>query len=479
MSEIIHLSRLKVVQIKEELKKRNIPSHGKKHVLVNKLKSALNTSYIDLDNENSNDTEVTETQCSNGKIRRDRLKTRWSNTYEFKINCLEGRLEKLEFILRKLLKKKRGNTGNNKNHDMEKAVDSVKNTSSICGNKGQGTNELTNNKLTSSSSDDKQLNNTRKEERTPDNIKNNISVTNNKSRIITSNNKLPKSDLQENAAKSDIFSKNENYNKSGSKSKFLILADSHGRNSVHFIQRELSDKYDVQCIFKPNASFENVINDLKSLTRKFTKNDVVVIIAGSNDAIKGATIDSAILNETINNCKNTNLIIVTIPYWENRPVLNRFSYNINLALYNKLRNNHDVKLIDINAIVKSSDFTLHGLHLNKRGKFKLSKVLIETVINDIVPSLHRVTAKTITRRLTKSDYIVESNLITIVPTSENTNIVEISDENDFEKQPLSTPPEEMPIPAASTLTSEIGLYPNLACAPDAVEVRIESSDHFL
>ncbi|KAK9728121.1 hypothetical protein QE152_g18109 [Popillia japonica] len=63
----------------------------------------------------------------------------------------------------------------------------------------------------------------------------------------------------------------------------LLLGDSHSRNMTHLLTKHISGNTVISTIFKPNAPLKHVIEDVENLTRSFTKNDVLVIMGGSND----------------------------------------------------------------------------------------------------------------------------------------------------------------------------------------------------
>ncbi|KAF2893829.1 hypothetical protein ILUMI_12344 [Ignelater luminosus] len=71
------------------------------------------------------------------------------------------------------------------------------------------------------------------------------------------------------------------------KPRLLILADSHGCDLGVICKNLTEDKFLVQCLFKPNALFENATSDIYALTKDFNKKDYVVIFAGANNALKG------------------------------------------------------------------------------------------------------------------------------------------------------------------------------------------------
>lgn len=109
------------------------------------------------------------------------------------------------------------------------------------------------------------------------NVKNNI-----KNKIISERfqdniNEHPKTD----------FYKIQEENKKHIKSHIKLLADSHARELKQLINdNELSCNFDVYGIIKPNGKIRNVLNYFETDTKEMNKNDVAIIVAGTNDMNK-------------------------------------------------------------------------------------------------------------------------------------------------------------------------------------------------
>ncbi|KAF2897377.1 hypothetical protein ILUMI_08798 [Ignelater luminosus] len=206
----------------------------------------------------------------------------------------------------------------------------------------------------------------------------------------------------------------KNQNKK-TKSTVLLLADSQGRGLANQLQVNLGKDFSVNGIFKPNATFENVTAEVKSMTSNLTSEDFLIILAGSNNALDGKTVTTDNLS-TISNIENTNVIIIAVPYWKGRSVLNEFTYNINLQIYNELVvGKQNFSLFDINTIMNKTDFTFHGRHLNSKGKKKLSFRLSQLITQ---------TERSISNKMQWINY---SNLITI-----SENVTSINSNNNFQ-----------------------------------------------
>lgn len=198
------------------------------------------------------------------------------------------------------------------------------------------------------------------------------------------------------------------------KSKVLLLSDSHGGGVYSILNNLLTSSYCVQSIFKPNATFEQVTENVKELGRKFNKNDFIIIMAGVNNAIKGKSLNDEQLIRMFTELSHTNVICVSAPYWYGRKVLNHFIYKINNSIFNAIQNsNEQVLFLDSNSFLIKKNYNSNGLHLTRSGKFKLCKNIANVILNS------NNLQTTSSNLLNCNDYIRFHNLIVIKPTYTN------------------------------------------------------------
>lgn len=172
------------------------------------------------------------------------------------------------------------------------------------------------------------------------------------------------------------------------KSRVLLLADSHGRGCSALLNKKLNKSCDVQVVFKPNAPLNVVVESVGEQVKDFGKNDYLIVLGGTND-IDGHTnkhLPQIIntLNEIVPLSKKTNLIVNTIPVRFDRPELNRYIKETNKSLHvtiNNLKNKNckQMGICFINERLKRSHYTKHGLHLNESGKAVLCNRLTEMI----------------------------------------------------------------------------------------------------
>lgn len=160
--------------------------------------------------------------------------------------------------------------------------------------------------------------------------------------------------------------------------KVLLLGSSHGRGVGQLLQEELGPEYQVTNFFKPNAGLGQVTEDIGSLCKDFTKEDTVVIVGGPGNSIdrdSEYSIESDLV-KIASTTKHTSVGFVSVLRRHDQPHLNSSVGRVNLELEWLLRSDigSHIGLIPVDAIGRW-DYTRHGLHLNRKGKGKLSGLI--------------------------------------------------------------------------------------------------------
>lgn len=92
--------------------------------------------------------------------------------------------------------------------------------------------------------------------------------------------------------------------------KILLLADEHGKGMNKLLKNVLGNKYNVESVIKPYATLDQVLNSCTRLSKDYTKNDFVLIAAGSND--KDPLKLQSMLYYNMNKLTNTNVILCSV-----------------------------------------------------------------------------------------------------------------------------------------------------------------------
>lgn len=171
------------------------------------------------------------------------------------------------------------------------------------------------------------------------------------------------------------------------KKNILIVSDSHGRKCGRIMKELIGEEFNISSIVKPNAKFQAVTENLKSLTKNFTTKDFVIVLAGTNDfAEKGTAEVNFNLSTLEEAAQRTNVIFPGIPLRFDTQDLNR-----HISRTNKILNYRLLKIAEKRSniillnkcIFNRDDHTIHGLHLNQKGKRKLCSLIVTSINNHI------------------------------------------------------------------------------------------------
>lgn len=152
--------------------------------------------------------------------------------------------------------------------------------------------------------------------------------------------------------------------------RIFIFSDSHGRDLGSILRLNyVHPNCQVFTMIKPNARFADVVSSIPDLCRDANKNDVIFVIAGSNNL---PNLGPDLNVELYLGCLQpltlvSNVVICSIPTRYDNPNLYR---NINRAnsFLKKQTTDHIGKFFECDQFLRRSFFTRHGLHMNKRGK---------------------------------------------------------------------------------------------------------------
>jgi hypothetical protein len=130
---------------------------------------------------------------------------------------------------------------------------------------------------------------------------------------------------------------------------------------------------------KPDAKTEELVGTIEKDFKCLGKSDVIIISGGANDvsSMRTQTI-SAVgkMTRFVQKYSNTNIIIVNTPHrhdLDRTSVVNSQIHAFNRQLFKVVKAYSHVTIVETDLDRKLS--TRHGMHLNKRGKEWLSKLL--------------------------------------------------------------------------------------------------------
>ncbi|KAG8324757.1 hypothetical protein J6590_084788 [Homalodisca vitripennis] len=172
------------------------------------------------------------------------------------------------------------------------------------------------------------------------------------------------------------------------KNKILILADSHGRGCGEHIRDRLGRMFVVTSIIKPNANFNDVIENIEELTESYQNGDYVIVLAGTNN-FNNRTPDLDFRFDLIKQvARKTNVVIPGIPHRFDKLGFNTNDAikrsNIKLIEYIRVSKLDNLNFVIVpNTKYTLHDHTKHGLHFNASGKIKLSNQICLGIKNHI------------------------------------------------------------------------------------------------
>lgn len=168
--------------------------------------------------------------------------------------------------------------------------------------------------------------------------------------------------------------KNKTKTQERKKKQILLLTDDIGRNIERQLTRQLgnSHEHEIVSIIKPGALLHQVIHCVENLTKNFTLQDYVVIIAGSNDINIHKTPSFRLICNKLKQCSHTNVLFTSVPYLVKNHLNNRHIFKYNTKLNNFLSK--------FNTLVPG---VTSYVEINKNSK-KYNKALVALSIKEAI-----------------------------------------------------------------------------------------------
>lgn len=176
--------------------------------------------------------------------------------------------------------------------------------------------------------------------------------------------------------------------------KIKLYCDSHGRALSSLIsENKIGSKCKIEAWVKPSATFAAVTSEVEKEAAEMTEKDFVVIIGGANDVYRNETIRAtSSLKQTLTGLVKTNVIVAGIPRrhdLKDWSIVNKEVREANNRYNNICSSFSNVSFVDLSNF-KRELFTSHGLHLNKKGKHELSKIISSIVLSKLSLSVDKM-----------------------------------------------------------------------------------------
>ena len=150
--------------------------------------------------------------------------------------------------------------------------------------------------------------------------------------------------------------------------KILLLSDSHGRQCSSILSDAVGSGWEVFGLVKPGACFEAVVEDVAELTKNFDEFDYVIVLAGANNVLINRHLSKAFLRRLQNSLKHTNLVLVSVPFFNKNDNYNRAAYQLNCTLHQLTEHSGTTHYVEVNSLITGDMMTRHGLHMKLAAK---------------------------------------------------------------------------------------------------------------
>ena len=162
--------------------------------------------------------------------------------------------------------------------------------------------------------------------------------------------------------------------------KIRCFSDSQGRRVANKLM--LKSDHEVLNIMKPGAKFDQVTEECKSVCSDLGKEDVAVIIAGTNDvACNESSQLLRVMKKRLADLRHTNVVMFSIPHrhdlreWS---CVNKEVKKTNELMKNICKHFSNVSFVDLSSL-GSRFHTTNGLHLNNLGKM----FIVQEILNKV------------------------------------------------------------------------------------------------
>ena len=167
------------------------------------------------------------------------------------------------------------------------------------------------------------------------------------------------------------------YREDGKRQSIIIYGDDLANNLRNVLDGCLHKKFKITATIKVNAPLEEIVRDIDETTTQLTKKDYVIVMGGLVNILNGLQVKDDVIQNFRKVNERTNLIVFSVPLWNENQILNNFINNHNKYLCNRIYESNICKFfMHFNAIVHSKKFYFNdNIHINFRGKVMVAKAI--------------------------------------------------------------------------------------------------------
>lgn len=143
--------------------------------------------------------------------------------------------------------------------------------------------------------------------------------------------------------------------------KIILVAGGHGKDLVHVLKKRLQS-WTVNSVLKLNAGNKELVKTAIDASKHFTPQDIVLLWPNENF--------TPLFRHFLSSLRHTNFLILSCPYHPTNKYFNDRIYNSNLSLYKEVHHSTGglKNLIEVNLVLKVTNYNRFGYHINKTGK---------------------------------------------------------------------------------------------------------------
>ncbi|XP_018915299.2 retrovirus-related Pol polyprotein from transposon gypsy [Bemisia tabaci] len=184
--------------------------------------------------------------------------------------------------------------------------------------------------------------------------------------------------------------------------KVTVLADSHGAEMYNHLKQLLPSTVDLQVLYYPGETFNSVLRNVNSKNLRFHKDDILIVIAGSNNLSPSISISKSKSQFDLSGLKSLENEVIICEIFPRYDLKGNESIAapINLHLRSQLAEKKNIQFLKSSSVLERRHFTRHGLHLNSIGKRALSWEISEVCRKISAPSEPSAGLQLAVRRIT-------------------------------------------------------------------------------
>lgn len=136
-----------------------------------------------------------------------------------------------------------------------------------------------------------------------------------------------------------------------------------------------SSRYDTCSHFpEMQKTFDDLVMDAARMAQKLTRSDFLILFAGNVNALRGTIAGNLCWSNVAEISRNTNLIIVTPPFCDNRKILNNFIYKLNMDIKKQMNGANSGLCINSDNFMSPHERDWYG-NMRYETKQRISKFI--------------------------------------------------------------------------------------------------------